>query len=70
VEIVPASGTLLGHFRPASVIFVALAGHIASRVNRGNARDAGNLIEIPVHYYGEDLGVVSRVLDFSVDVVI
>ncbi|WP_024645426.1 5-oxoprolinase/urea amidolyase family protein [Pseudomonas syringae] len=69
-EIVPAARTLLVHFRPAAIGFDALATQIASRDIRGQAREPGKLIEIPVHYNGEDLADVARELDISVEEVI
>ncbi|RMR29629.1 Allophanate hydrolase/urea amidolyase-related protein [Pseudomonas savastanoi pv. glycinea] len=69
-EIVPAARTLLVHFRPSAIGFEALAAQIASRDIRGSAREPGKLIEIPVHYNGEDLADVARELDISVDEVI
>ncbi len=69
-EIVPAARTLLVHFRPSAIGFEALATQIASRDIRGKAREAGKLIEIPVHYNGEDLADVARELDISVEEVI
>ncbi|MCF5277544.1 carboxyltransferase domain-containing protein, partial [Pseudomonas syringae] len=69
-EIVPAARTLLVHFRPSAIGFDALATQIASRDIRGKAREAGKLIEIPVHYNGEDLADVARELDISVEEVI
>ncbi|WP_257111587.1 5-oxoprolinase/urea amidolyase family protein [Pseudomonas ficuserectae] len=69
-EIVPAARTLLVHFRPSAIGFEALAAQIASRDIRGSAREPGKLIEIPVHYNGEDLADVARELEISVDEVI
>ncbi|OUM08910.1 allophanate hydrolase [Pseudomonas syringae] len=69
-EIVPAARTLLVHFRPAAIGFEALATQLASRDIRGQAREPGKLIEIPVHYNGEDLADVARELDISVEEVI
>ncbi|WP_439852184.1 5-oxoprolinase/urea amidolyase family protein [Pseudomonas syringae] len=69
-EIVPAARTLLVHFRPAAIGFDALATQIASRDIRGQAREPGKLIEIPVHYNGEDLADVAHELDISVEEVI
>ncbi len=69
-EIVPAARTLLVHFRPSAISFDALAAQIAARDIRGTAREPGKLIEIPVHYNGEDLADVARELDISVEEVI
>jgi len=69
-EIVPAARTLLVSFRPAAVSREALAAQIAARDLKGSVRQVGKLIEIPVHYNGEDLDDVARELGISVDEVI
>ncbi|WNW13038.1 5-oxoprolinase/urea amidolyase family protein [Pseudomonas sp. DTU_2021_1001937_2_SI_NGA_ILE_001] len=69
-EIVPAARTLLVQFRPGAIGPEALAAQIAARDIHGPARQAGRLVEIPVHYNGEDLQDVARELDISVEEVI
>ncbi|WP_122860911.1 carboxyltransferase domain-containing protein, partial [Pseudomonas viridiflava] len=64
-ELVPAARTVLVHFRPGAVSREALAAQIATRDVHGKARAAGKLIEIPVHYNGEDLDDVSGELGIS-----
>ncbi len=69
-EIVPAARTLLVYFRPSAVSREALAAQIAGRDVSATAREAGKLIEIPVHYDGEDLDDVARELGIGRDEVI
>lgn len=69
-EIIPAARTVLVSFRPASISREVLAARIASRNVHGKVREAGKLVEIPVHYNGEDLDDVARELDISVEEVI
>ncbi|WP_156327382.1 5-oxoprolinase subunit B family protein, partial [Pseudomonas sp. NBRC 111128] len=69
-EIVPAARTLLVHFRPGFISREALAAQIAARDISASARQAGKLIEIPVHYNGEDLADVAQALGISTDEVI
>lgn len=69
-ELVPAARTVLVHFRPGAVSREALAAQIATRDVHGKARAAGKLIEIPVHYNGEDLDDVARELGISREEVI
>ncbi|MBX8494443.1 5-oxoprolinase/urea amidolyase family protein [Pseudomonas cichorii] len=69
-EIIPAARTVLVSFRPASISREVLAARIASRNVHGKVREAGKLVEIPVHYNGEDLADVARELDISVEEVI
>ncbi len=69
-EIVPAARTLLVYFRPSALSREALAAQIAGRDVGATARQAGKLIEIPVHYDGEDLDDVARELGIGRDEVI
>lgn len=69
-EIVPAARTLLVHFRPSTVSREALAAQIATCNVSGKKREAGKLVEIPVHYNGEDLAAVAQELGISTDEVI
>ena len=69
-QIVPAAQTLLVHFRPSAVSREALAAEIASRDISAPKRQAGKLIEIPVHYNGEDLNDVAQALGITTDEVI
>ncbi|GGK02008.1 urea amidolyase family protein [Pseudomonas matsuisoli] len=69
-EIVPAARTLLVQYRPSAVTAEALVDQIASRSLNGDGRQAGKVVEIPVHYNGEDLADVAAHLGISVDEVI
>ncbi|WDY59936.1 5-oxoprolinase subunit B/C family protein [Pseudomonas sp. PSKL.D1] len=69
-EVVPAARTLLVHFRPSQVSREALAAQIAARDISASQRQAGKLIEIPVHYNGEDLADVAQALGISCEEVI
>lgn len=69
-EVVPAARTLLVYFRPSAVSREALAAQIARRDLSGQVRESGKRIEIPVHYNGEDLDDVARLLGLSVQDVI
>lgn len=69
-EIVPAARTLLVYFRPGFISRQALAAQIAARDIGANVRQAGKLIEIPVHYNGEDLVDVAQELGISTEEVI
>ncbi|WP_369990926.1 5-oxoprolinase subunit B/C family protein [Pseudomonas xanthosomatis] len=69
-EIVPAARTLLLHFRPSFISREALAAQVAARDISARQRQAGKLIEIPVHYNGEDLADVAQALGIDTDEVI
>lgn len=69
-ELIPAARTVLVHFRPSAIAREALAAQIAARDVHGKVREAGKLIEIAVHYNGEDLGDVARELGISIEEVI
>ncbi|CAG8865225.1 hypothetical protein PS627_01167 [Pseudomonas fluorescens] len=69
-EIVPAARTLLVYFRPSAISREALAAEISTRDLRGKVREAGKVVEIPVHYNGEDLADVARELGISSEEVI
>ncbi|MCD5971166.1 5-oxoprolinase subunit B/C family protein [Pseudomonas quasicaspiana] len=69
-ELVPAARTVLVHFRPSAISSQALAAQIAVRDVHGKVREAGKLIDIAVHYNGEDLDDVARELGISTEEVI
>ena len=69
-EIVPAARTLLVYFRPSAISRQVLAAEISTRDLRGSVREAGRLVEIPVHYNGEDLVDVAQELGIGTDEVI
>ena len=61
-ELVPAARTLLVQFRPAATSVAELVHAIAARdLSQQVQRDA-TLVEIPVHYDGEDLAEVAQLL--------
>ncbi|WP_456268872.1 5-oxoprolinase/urea amidolyase family protein [Kushneria sp. AK178] len=68
--IIPAARTLLIHFIPARISAAQLASTLGACPVSGGAHRHGELIEIPVHYNGEDLDDVARLLDMSTDEVI
>jgi KipI family sensor histidine kinase inhibitor len=70
VDIVPAARTLLVSFRPAAVSREALVERIGCRSLDAHVEQAGERIEIPVTYDGEDLDEVARLLDISPDEVV
>lgn len=66
-EIVPAARTLLVQFRPGAISREALVARIARRDTSRRAAREGRLVEIPVHYNGEDLAEVAQRLGIGVD---
>ena len=64
-DIVPAARTLLVSFRPAAISRAELIERIGVRSVDARAEEAGERIEIPVTYNGEDLEDVARLLDIS-----
>ncbi|MBF8778380.1 5-oxoprolinase/urea amidolyase family protein [Pseudomonas fulva] len=69
-EMVPAARTLLVHFCPVFLGREALAARIAACDVRGRQRQAGKRVEIAVHYDGQDLAEVARMLGIETDEVI
>lgn len=75
-ELVPAARTLLVHFRPAAITQADLIAELRERAAlaavemQESARPAGRLVEIPVHYNGEDLPEVAERLGISTQEVI
>ncbi len=61
-EMVPAARTLLVQFRPSAQSFAALAEAIAQRDVGAAAERSSTLVEIAVHYDGEDLAEVAQIL--------
>ncbi|KGJ02097.1 sensor histidine kinase inhibitor, KipI family [Paracoccus halophilus] len=67
-EIVPAARTLLIRTRPDVPADAGLAGQILEcwgNADPGESKDAGEMIEIPVTYDGEDLADVARHMGLS-----
>lgn len=69
-ELVPAARTILVRFRPAIVGIPALVREISGRDLSARAERGTTLVEIPVHYDGEDLPEVAQILGISVEEVI
>lgn len=69
-ELVPAARTILVRFRPVVVGVQQLVQAIAGRDLSARAERGSILIEIPVHYDGEDLPEVAQILGISVEEVI
>ncbi|NHB87342.1 5-oxoprolinase/urea amidolyase family protein [Photorhabdus tasmaniensis] len=69
-EIIPAARTLLIRFRPNVVSAVKLVRKISSRNLNTRNKTAGKLVEIPVHYNGEDLVEVAEILGITTQEVI
>lgn len=69
-EVVPAARTLLVRFRPDIVAAEALAAEIAARDRTGRTGMPGPTVEVPVHYAGEDLEEVARLLGIGPDEVV
>ncbi|MGH8816987.1 MAG: 5-oxoprolinase/urea amidolyase family protein [Achromobacter pestifer] len=64
-ELVPAARTVLVVFRPDLVTRDALIADIGGRDTSGLVARDGKLIEIPVHYNGEDLDEVAKLLGIT-----
>lgn len=68
VDLVPAARTLLVQFQPWVCTQAALVAQIRSRQGRPRARaQAGELVQIPVRYDGEDLPEMAAYLKLTVD---
>ena len=59
-ELVPAARTILVYFSPQRITAAALVNDIASRNLQGSVQRSDVLVEIPVHYRGEDLAEVAQ----------
>ncbi|RYF24611.1 MAG: 5-oxoprolinase subunit PxpB [Comamonadaceae bacterium] len=64
-ELVPAARTVLVQFQPTVTSFAALVDAIAQRDVSAAAQRSDTLIEIPVHYDGEDLAEVAQILGIT-----
>ena len=69
-ELVPAARTILVYFSPQRITSAALVQAIADRDLQGSVRRSDVLVEIPVHYNGEDLVEVAQILGISTDDVV
>src|SRR5690606_32800317 len=64
-ELVPGARTVLLRYEPATVTAEHLVKSIRARPLAAAGAATGTLIEIPVHYDGEDLAEVAALLGFS-----
>ena len=69
-ELVPAARTILVYFSPQRITAAALVQAIAGRDLQGSVQRSDVLVEIPVHYNGEDLAEVAQMLGISADEVV
>ena len=69
-ELVPAARTILVYFSPQRITAAALVQAIAGRDLQGSVQRSDVLVEIPVHYDGEDLAEVAQILGISADEVV
>lgn len=69
-DMVPAARTLMIRFRPEKLTPERLAGAIAGRDLSAKIEPSDKLVEIPVHYDGEDLADAAGLTGLSVEEVI
>jgi len=69
-ELVPAARTILVSWRPSACSMADLVRQIGQRDVSARAQRGGTLIEIPVHYTGEDLADVAQLLGITPEEVI
>ncbi|KTT27684.1 urea amidolyase family protein [Pseudacidovorax intermedius] len=69
-EIVPGARTLLLEFEPHRLSREALAAELAARPRARREAQAGAVVELPVHYDGEDLAEVAGLLGITPDDVV
>jgi len=69
-ELVPAARTILVSWRPSACNLADLVNEISQRDVSARAQRGGTLIEIPVHYNGEDLADVAALLGITTEEVI
>ena len=69
-ELVPAARTILVHFRPSATSAAALVRAIAARDLSQRVERSDILVEIPVHYDGEDLAEVAGLLGITPEEVV
>lgn len=69
-ELVPAARTILIQWRPSACNMTELVRQISQRDVSARAQRGGTLIEIPVHYTGEDLADVAQLLGITPEEVI
>ena len=64
-ELVPAAKTILVYFRASATTAAQVVSEIASRKLDARTERSDVLVEIPVHYNGEDLADVAQILGIS-----
>jgi KipI family sensor histidine kinase inhibitor len=69
-EIIPAARTLLIEFDPLEISAEALGSVVASYLGGESKASSGSLVEIPVHYDGEDLAEVAAILGVTSEEVV
>ena len=69
-ELVPAARTILVEYRASATRAETLVQDIAARSLTQRAERSDTLIEIPVHYNGEDLAEVAQILGITADEVV
>jgi hypothetical protein len=69
-ELVPAARTILVRFRPTATSTAALVQQMAQRDLSLRAERNSTLVEIPVHYNGEDLAEVAQILGITPEEVV
>ena len=69
-ELVPAARTILISWRPTACTMAELVQAIGQRDTSARVQRSGTLIEIPVHYTGEDLSDVAQLLGITPEEVI
>jgi len=65
VDVVPAARTVLLVTDPARTTLAAVADAVRATTPRRDARTAGDVVELPVHYDGADLAELAGLLDLA-----
>jgi KipI family sensor histidine kinase inhibitor len=67
VDVVPAARTVLLVTDPARTTLAAVADAVRRTTPRPDARAVGDVVELPVHYDGADLGEAAELLSLSTE---
>jgi KipI family sensor histidine kinase inhibitor len=67
VDVVPAARTVLLVTDPARTTLAAVADAVRRTTPRPDTRAAGDVVELPVHYDGADLGEAADLLSLSTE---
>lgn len=70
VDLVPAARTVLVHVDPALSPLPAVVEALRATTPQQHTGDTGDLVEIPVHYDGEDLAEVGRLTGWGAQEVV